>query len=86
MRQYKSSSENAAPCAGRLTEAAVAVVQVPEIDAQVVCADVCFSVRIDRDGVDVVGMCVGVYFSWNRGDDLVLSYHSREAEGGNTVW
>lgn len=54
------------------TEALVADVQVPEIDAQVVCRDIGFAIRVDRDRVDVVGMGVGVDFAWHGGDNGIV--------------
>mmetsp|Transcript_4467 Transcript_4467/g.11561 ORF Transcript_4467/g.11561 Transcript_4467/m.11561 type:complete len:206 (+) Transcript_4467:808-1425(+) len=40
-------------------EADAAVVEVPEVDAEIVRGDECFLVRVDRDGVDVVCVRVG---------------------------
>lgn len=41
------------------TEAAVRDVQVPEVDPQVVRWHVGLVIRVDRDGVDVVGVGIG---------------------------
>lgn len=43
------------------TEAAVCDVQMPEVDPQVISRHVGLIVRVDRDGVDVVGVSVGKY-------------------------
>lgn len=40
------------------TEAAVGDLQVPQVDPQVVGGDERLEVRVDRDGVDVVGVCI----------------------------
>jgi hypothetical protein len=62
------------------TEALVADVQVPEVDAQVIGRDVGLSIRVDRDGVDVVGMGIGVDLSRNSSSDRVVGGHARKAE------
>lgn len=58
-----------------LTEALVANVKVPEVYPKIVGRDVCFLIRIDRDGMDVVGVSVGINLAWNGGDDVVLLHH-----------
>lgn len=41
------------------TEAAVGDLQVPEVDAEVICRQICLVVAVDRDGVDMIGVSVG---------------------------
>jgi hypothetical protein len=65
-RDYKGAS---------LTEALVTNIKVPEIYPKIVSGDVSFLIRIDRDGMDVVCMSVGVNLAWNGGDDVVLLGH-----------
>ena len=55
-----------------LTEALVTDVEVPEIDTQIVSRYVCFLVGIDRNGVNVVCMSIGIDLSWDGGDDVIL--------------
>lgn len=62
------------------TEAPVANIQVPKVDPQVVCRDVRLLVRVDRDRVDVVCVCVRVYLARDGRDDVVLLLHARQAE------
>ena len=58
------------------TKAPVRNIQIPEVYSQVICRYVCFLVGIDSDGVDVVGVCIGVYFAGNGSDDVVLMRHT----------
>lgn len=58
-----------------LTEALVANIKVPEIYSKIVGGDVSFLIGIDRDGMDVVCVGVGVYLAGNCGDDVVLLGH-----------
>lgn len=46
------------------TEAAVGDLQVPQVDAQVVCRQVGLIVAVDRDGVDMVRVSVGEHPPW----------------------
>lgn len=41
------------------TKAAISDLQMPEVNAQVICRQVGLTVAVDRDGVDVVGVSVG---------------------------
>jgi len=66
----------------RPTEALVADVQIPEVDSQIISRDVRFLVRVDRDGVNVVGMSVRVDLSRDGGDNVILLRHSRKTEQG----
>lgn len=63
-----------------LTEALVANIKVPEVYPKIVCGDVCFLIGIDRDGVDVVCVSVGVNLAGNCGDDVVLLGHLWQPE------
>lgn len=65
-----------------LTETLVRDVEVPEVDAEVVCGDVGLAIRVDRDGVDVVGVCVRVDLARDSGDDVILLEQTWQAETG----
>lgn len=43
-------------------------------------------VGVDRYGVDVVGMSIGVDFSRNGGDDVILWEHAGELEMRSKTW
>ena len=66
----------------RRTEALVTDVQIPQVDSQIISRDVCFLVRIDRDGVNVVGVGVRVDLSRDGGDNVILLRHSRKTKQG----
>lgn len=59
------------------TEAPITDVQIPEIYPEIVGGNECLLVGIDGDGMDVVGMGVGVDFAGYGGDDVVLNVHAR---------
>jgi hypothetical protein len=63
-----------------LTKALVAGIEVPEVNAEVISRYVSLLIRIDGDGMDVVGMGVGVNLSGDGSDDVVLLYHPRKLE------
>lgn len=63
------------------TEALIANVEVPEVDAQVVCRNVSFAIRVDRDRVDVVSMGIGVDFAWHGGDNSIVVSQLWQSEG-----
>ena len=60
-----------------LTKALVTNVEVPKVYPKVVGGDVGFLIRIDRDGMDVVCVSVGVNFAGDSGDNVVLLGHLR---------
>ena len=60
-----------------LTEALITDVEIPQVDSQIVSRDVGLAIRIDRDGVDVVRMCIRVDFSRDGGDDVILADDGR---------
>ena len=64
----------------RLTKALVAGIEVPEVYAQIVRRDVCFLVRVDGDGMDVVCMGVGINFPGYSGYNIVLLGHARQPQ------
>lgn len=70
----------------QLTEALVADVQVPEVDAQVIRRDVGLPIRVDRDRVDMVGMGVGVYFAGNGGNNSVVMCELRQLQRSTCHW
>lgn len=63
-------------------------IQVPQVDAQIVGRDVGFLVRVDGDRVYMVGMGVGVDFTRDGRNDVVLVGHARKAEmlHGGWLW
>ena len=61
-----------------LTKALVAGIEVPEVDSEVISRYVSLLIRVDGDGMNVVGMGVGVNLSGNGGDDIVLLHHPRQ--------
>ena len=67
---------NASP----LTKALIANVQVPEVYPKIIGGDVGFLIGIDRDGVDMVCVSVGVDLPGNSGDDVVLLCHLWQPE------
>lgn len=46
------------------TEAAVSDLEVPEVDAEVICRQVSLIVTVDWDRVDMVGVGVGKHPPW----------------------
>lgn len=57
------------------TETLVAYIKVPEIYSKVIGRDIGFLIRVDRDGMDMVCVGVGVNLAGNGGDDVVLLHH-----------
>lgn len=45
------------------TEAAISDLQIPEVNAQVICRQVSLTVTVDWDGVDMVGVSIGKHSS-----------------------
>jgi hypothetical protein len=58
------------------TETLITDVQIPEVDAQVICGNVCLLIGINGDRMDMVGMSVGVNFARYGGDNVVLMLHT----------
>lgn len=58
------------------TEALITDVQVPEVDPEVVRRDIGFLVGVDRYGMYVISVCIGVYFARDSGDYVVLLGHT----------
>lgn len=69
------SKKIAYKCSPR-TETLIANVQVPQVDTKVVRRNVCFLVRIDRYGMDVVRMRIRVDLPRYSCDDVVLRRHT----------
>ena len=63
-----------------LTEAAVADVQIPEVNPEVIRGDERLLVGIDRDRVDVIRMCIRVYFPRYSSNDVVLQVRARKSQ------
>ena len=64
----------------KLTEALVANVEVPKVDAQVVSADIRLPIRVDRDRVDMISVRVGIDLSWDGGYDGLVQREPWQAE------
>lgn len=58
-RKKKQNKASGGDAAFKDTEAAVGDLQVPEVDAEVVCRQIRLVVAVDRDGVDMIGVSVG---------------------------
>jgi len=63
-----------------LTEALIADPKVPQIHSQVVGRDIRFTIRVDRDRVDMVSMSVGIHLSRNGSNDVLMRNQSRQSE------
>lgn len=59
-----------------LTETLIAYIQVPQVDPQIVGRNIGFLIRVDRDGVYVICMGIGVYFTWHSCDYVILLDHA----------
>jgi hypothetical protein len=64
----------------RHTETSIADVQVPQVDSKVISRDVRFLIRVDRNGMYVIRMGVGVDFAGDSGDDIILLHHAWQTE------
>lgn len=60
-------------------------VEIPQVDAQVVTADVCFAIAVHRNAIDVVSVGVGIHTTRYSGDDCVVVCHAGEAEVGGAA-
>ncbi len=61
-------------------EALVLNLQIPQVDPEIIRADERLSIAVDRDAVDMVGVCVGIGLAWNGGDDGVVMSKSRHLQ------
>lgn len=66
-------------------ETLVLDVKVPQIYSQVIRADECLSITVDRDAVDVIGVCVGICSPWYRCNDSIMMCQSRKLQVGHTA-
>lgn len=66
-------------------EALILNVEVPQVDAQVITADVCFAIAVHRNAIDVVSVGVGVHAARYSGNDCVVVCHAREGEVGGAA-
>jgi hypothetical protein len=54
-------------------EALVLDVEIPQIDAQIIAADECLPIAVDRYAVDMVGVCIRIRLSgYCRNDSVVM--------------
>lgn len=58
-----------------LTEALIADVQVPQVDSQVICRDVCLTIRVHGYRVDVISVSIGIDLSRDGRGDRVVGSH-----------
>lgn len=66
-------------------EALILDVQIPEVDAQIVAADVRLAVAVDGDAVDVVGMGISIGPSGDGSDNGIVVRQSREPQVGRIL-
>ena len=62
-------------------EALVLNIEVPEVDTEVVTADKGFSIAIDRDAIDMIGMSIGVVAPRYGSNNSVVVSEARKFEG-----
>jgi len=63
-----------------LTETLIADPKVPQIHPQVVRRDICLTIRVDRDRVDVVSMSIRIHLSRNSSDNVLVRDQSRQSK------
>jgi hypothetical protein len=63
-------------------ETLVLNIQIPQVDAQVVTADVSLTVAIDGDAVDMIRVCIGIGPPWDRRDDRIVMCQAWEFQVG----
>lgn len=66
-------------------EALILDVEVPQVDAQVVTADIGLAIAVHRNAIDVVGVGVGIDTTRYSGNDCVVVCHAGEAEVGGAA-
>lgn len=67
-------------------EALVGNFQVPQIDAEIICRQIRFLIRVDRDAIDVVGMRVGKDSSWRRFHHQIHWFDAGHSQSSNYGW
>ena len=70
------SREDETVATTRLTEGLIGNVEIPKVDSEIVGGHVRLPVGVDGDGVDVVGVGVGVDLARDGGDDGVVISHA----------
>ena len=66
-------------------EALILNVEIPQIDAQIIAANVCFAITVDRNAIDVVSVGVCVDTARHGGNNGVVVCHAREGEIGDAA-
>ena len=61
-------------------EALILDVQIPQIDAQVITANECLAIAVDRYAVDMISMCIGISPSRNGSNDSIMMGESRQLQ------
>ena len=61
-------------------EALILNVEIPKIDPEVITADEGFSITVNGDAVDVVGVGIGVGSARHRRNHCVMMCHARELQ------
>jgi hypothetical protein len=51
-------------------------IEIPEVNSEIVSGYIGFLIRIDRYGVYMIGMGIGIDLSWDSSDDIVLKGHA----------
>lgn len=61
-------------------EALVLNVEIPKVDSEVITANECLTIAVDRDAVDMIGMGIGVGATRYRCYDCIVVRHARQFE------
>ena len=54
---------------GKLTEALITDIKIPQVDPQIIGRDICLLIGIDRYRIDMICVSIGIYFSRNGSGD-----------------
>ena len=66
-------------------EALILDVEVPQVDSQIVAADVRLPIAVDGYAVDMVGVRIGIGPLWNGGDNGIVVRQARELQVGSVL-
>lgn len=61
-------------------EALILNIEIPEVDPEVITADECLSVAVDRDAIDVVGVGISIRASRDGSYDGIVMRQARELQ------
>lgn len=65
-------------------KALIANIKIPQVDSEIVCADVCLSIRVDADAVDVIGVSVGINLSRHSSDNGIVMSQRGQSQVATT--